>query len=41
MVVDLGSTNGTTVNGALITEHLLRDGDTIGVGNTAIRFEES
>jgi hypothetical protein len=40
-VADLGSTNGTTVNGALVADHLLRDGDVIGVGNTEIRFEES
>jgi hypothetical protein len=40
-VVDLGSTNGTTVNGTVVGEHLLRDGDVIGVGNTAIRYEES
>jgi hypothetical protein len=40
-LVDLGSTNGTTLNGATVTDHLLRDGDTIGVGNTSIRFEES
>jgi hypothetical protein len=40
-VVDLGSTNGTTVNGTIISDHPLRDGDEIGVGNTAIRFEES
>jgi len=40
-VVDLGSTNGTTVNGTLVGEQLLRDGDVLGVGNTAIRYEES
>jgi Protein of unknown function (DUF3662)/FHA domain len=41
-IVDLGSTNGTTVNGTLVVgEQLLRDGDVIGVGNTAIRYEES
>ncbi len=40
-VVDLGSTNGTTVNGTSVGEQLLRDGDVIGVGNTAIRYEES
>jgi hypothetical protein len=40
-VVDLGSTNGTTVNGSVVGEQLLRDGDVIGVGNTAIRYEES
>jgi hypothetical protein len=39
-VVDLGSTNGTTVNGTIVGEQLLRDGDEIGVGNTAIRYEE-
>ncbi len=40
-VVDLGSTNGTTVNGSVIGEHLLRDGDEIGVGGTVLRYEES
>jgi hypothetical protein len=40
-VIDLGSTNGTTVNGSPVADHLLRDGDAIGVGNTQIRFEES
>jgi hypothetical protein len=40
-VVDLGSTNGTTVNGTIVSEQLLRDGDTVGVGNTTIRYEES
>jgi len=29
---DLGSTNGTTVNGAAVVEHVLRDDDAIGVG---------
>ncbi|HEX4492857.1 MAG TPA: DUF3662 and FHA domain-containing protein [Acidimicrobiia bacterium] len=41
VVVDLGSTNGTTVNGSPVAEQLVRDGDEIGVGNTLIRFEES
>jgi hypothetical protein len=40
-VVDLGSTNGTTVNGTIVGEQMLRDGDEIVVGNTAIRYEES
>jgi hypothetical protein len=40
-VVDLGSTNGTTVNGTVVSDQLLRDGDAIGVGNTEIRYEES
>jgi Protein of unknown function (DUF3662)/FHA domain len=40
-VVDLGSMNGTLVNGTRISEHQLRDGDTIVVGATSIRYEES
>jgi len=41
-VVDLGSLNGTTVNGEkVLGEHVLTDGDAIGVGETAIRYEES
>lgn len=41
VVVDLGSTNGTRVNGAPIDQHRLVDGDTISVGTTTIRFEAS
>ena len=40
-VVDLGSLNGTTVNGAAVQQHPLTDGDVIGVGDTEIRYEES
>ena len=40
-LVDLGSTNGTKVNGAGIRERRLVDGDLITVGNTSIRFEAS
>lgn len=40
-VVDLGSTNGTMVNGVVVREHELRDGDVILVGATSIRYEES
>ena len=40
-VVDLGSTNGTMVNGVVVKEHPLRDGDVILVGATSIRYEES
>ena len=40
-VVDLGSLNGTRVNGAKVQEHALADGDEITIGETAIRFEES
>jgi hypothetical protein len=41
VVVDLGSTNGTRVNGIRITEHELVDGDELTFGNTRIRFEAS
>jgi hypothetical protein len=41
VVVDLGSTNGTRVNGAQIRERVLQDGDEVGVGTTNIRFETS
>jgi hypothetical protein len=40
-VFDLGSLNGTTVNGVAVQEHALADGDVISVGETAIRYEES
>jgi pSer/pThr/pTyr-binding forkhead associated (FHA) protein len=40
-VVDLGSMNGTLVNGVRVQEHVLRDGDEISVGTTAMRFEAS
>ena len=39
VVADLGSTNGTKVNGAAVTTRPLDDGDVITVGLTAIRFE--
>ena len=35
---DLGSTNGTYVNGASITEHALREGDRISLGSTVVEF---
>ena len=41
VVVDLGSTNGTRVNGAGIKERVLADGDVITVGATEMRFEAS
>ena len=40
-VVDLGSTNGTTVNGVVVKDQLLNDGDVIVVGATSLRYEES
>jgi hypothetical protein len=41
VVVDLGSTNGTKVNGAGVKERRLADGDEIRVGNTTLRFQAS
>lgn len=40
VVVDLASTNGTKVNGANVTQHLLRPGDQIAFGATTVRFEQ-
>jgi len=37
---DLGSTNGTTVNGHDISSHVLRHGDVIRVGHTRIVFHQ-
>ena len=42
VLVDLGSTNGTKVNGQRINgEHVLNDGDIVSVGATHLRFEAS
>lgn len=38
-ITDLGSTNGTTVNGQLISTELLQDGDKIVVGEHLMRFD--
>jgi hypothetical protein len=40
-IVDLGSTNGTQVNGVRVAEQLLNDGDVILIGATSMLFEES
>lgn len=40
-VVDLGSTNGTRINGVPVTDRRLEDGDTITVGDASLRFEAS
>ncbi len=40
-VVDLGSTNGTRVNGVRVDTQVLRDGDEVSFGNTRMRFEAS
>jgi hypothetical protein len=41
VVVDLGSTNGTKVNGVGVRQRRLADGDEIIVGSTRLRFEAS
>ncbi len=41
VVVDLGSTNGTRVNGTPVKEQVLADGDEVTVGTTSLRFEAS
>lgn len=41
MLIDLGSTNGSKVNGVRVAQRLLEDGDEISFGNTKMRFEAS
>jgi diguanylate cyclase (GGDEF)-like protein len=41
LVTDLGSTNGTLVNGAKVTQRPLSDGDRVVVGATVIKFSFS
>jgi hypothetical protein len=42
VIADLGSTNGTAVNGVRITgEQVLRDGDVISLGTARFRYEAS
>jgi hypothetical protein len=41
VLVDLGSTNGSKVNGVRVTQRLLADGDQLTFGNTHMRFEAS
>ena len=38
-ITDLGSTNGTLLNGQLITEAFLNDGDKVVIGDHLVRFE--
>jgi hypothetical protein len=40
-VVDLGSTNGSRVNGQKVDTQVLQDGDELTFGNTKMRFEAS
>lgn len=39
-LIDLGSANGTTVNGERVKEHDLTDGDRIMIGKTVLAFKE-
>jgi pSer/pThr/pTyr-binding forkhead associated (FHA) protein len=39
VVLDLGSTNLTKVNGVVVTECVLRDGDEVTFGRAKCRFE--
>jgi hypothetical protein len=39
VLIDLGSTNGTRVNGMVVRERVLADGDNINVGAAVLRFE--
>ena len=41
VLVDLGSTNGTRVNGVRVSSHELTEGDEIAFGNTILSFEAS
>ena len=41
VVADLGSTNGTKINGVRIRERVLEDGDELTFGSTSFRFEAS
>lgn len=38
LIHDLGSSNGTRVNGALISQHLLAAGDQIGIGGASFTY---
>ena len=40
-IVDLGSSNGTQVNGEKVKRQLLRSGDVLGVGGAKLTVEES
>ncbi len=41
VLADLGSTNGTKINGVKVGERLLQDGDEMTFGSTTFRFEAS
>ena len=39
-VIDWGSKNGVFVDGERVTEHFLRNGDTVTIGTAEFRYEE-
>ena len=41
VLVDLGSTNGTRINGVRVSSHELAEGDEVAFGNTIVTFEAS
>ena len=41
VLVDLGSTNGSRLNGVRVDSQVLKDGDELAFGNTKMRFEAS
>ena len=41
LLVDLGSTNGTKVNGVRVDQRVLRDADEVTVGTTRLIFNAS
>lgn len=41
VLADLGSTNGTKINGVKVSERILQDGDELTFGSTTLRFEAS
>ncbi|MFN8567488.1 MAG: FHA domain-containing protein [Kouleothrix sp.] len=40
-ISDLGSTNGTFVNGEQVEEKALRDGDVVSLGGLELTFKEA
>jgi pSer/pThr/pTyr-binding forkhead associated (FHA) protein len=39
-IYDLGSTNGTSVNGHQVASQLLRHGDVVRIGHTKLVFQQ-
>ena len=41
LLVDLGSTNGTRVNGDRVVQHVLQDGDEVRLGDVVLVYRRS